>query len=852
MGKKVGIMTLYHKTYNYGAQLQAYALQKSVEKLGYECELINFQWSGIRTIMNYESGGKNVGRFRAFSQAIPHSVRLYTPYNIEECADDYDIFICGSDQIWGANLNMPVFVLPQITLSFVPEDKTKIAYAASMGGSVATERIRDALASSVARLDAISVRETSAIPFMSEMTGRQVTAVLDPTLLLPADEWRTVLIPEDAGKYILVYSIGKNVILDAAAKSLSEKLGYEVFSLSYTDSDTAGPKEFLGLIDNAEFVLTNSFHGTVFSILFHKQFLAFSVDTSSPEFSKNVRIIDLLHSVNLKDRFINDTTVDVEKRLTDTIDYNSVERILHDKRKSSMEFLNDSLKIEKTACSTNFGQKCCGCGACVQKCPVQCISLEEDKRGFLYPSIDPGRCTGCDMCKEVCPIDKTNPERTVKPRYFAAHHIDGEIRDTSSSGGIFMALAKNIIDKGGVVFGAEWEAGFTSVKHSYAETIDECRKFQLSKYVQSDMGDMFCRVENLLKSGRQVLFTGCPCQINGLHLFLTRDYPKLYTVDLVCGGITAPGLWRKYIRYYSRKGKVSAIRFRDKHQRYRDIFRSPTIQMTVGIEGVEETIASNDDLFLSPRFSFYRDCCFTCDYKGNNHFSDVTIGDFCAYSDVTEKVDSGDGESLIITRSEKGDSLFRAVSSDLEWIEVPEDSTLQRNIMVNERLSKPAQKDYLTSIFAKSSIEKLFYENKLIEQFSESEAEKASLYFDYRRSALTAKLQKFLYLGLSMNDIPAIKGKIIIYGAGENGKLTCDCFDRDVAAFIDRSDRVSMCRGLPIYKLSDNAVKKLVDESDAVTFIVTPVRDNESIFDEIKYIYKKANILTAESLVENL
>lgn len=852
MGKRVGIMTLYHKTYNYGAQLQAYALQKTVEKLGYECELINFQWSGIRTIMNYESGGKNVGRFRAFSQAIPHSVRLYTPYNIEECANEYDIFICGSDQIWGANLSMPIFVLPQMTLSFVPEDKTKIAYAASMGGSVATERIRDALSSSATRLDAISVRETSAIPFVSEMTGRQVTAVLDPTMLLSADEWRAALIPSDAGKYILVYNIGKNVILDAVANSLSEKLGYEIFSLSYTDSDTAGPKEFLGLINNAEFVLTNSFHGTVFSILFHKQFLTFSVDTSSPEFSKNVRIIDLLNSVNLKERFISDNTVDIEKRLTEAIDYNSVESILLDKRKRSMEFLNDSLKIEKTVCSTNFGQKCCGCGACVQKCPGQCISLEEDKLGFLYPSIDPGLCTGCNICKEVCPIDKTSPKHAVRPQHFAAHHIEREIRDTSSSGGIFMAFAKNIIDKGGVVFGAEWQPGFTGVKHSYAETIDECRKYQLSKYVQSDMGDMFCNVESFLKNGRHVLFTGCPCQINGLHLFLTRDYPKLSTVDLVCGGITAPGLWRKYIRHYSRKGKISAIRFRDKHQRYRDAFRSPTIQMTIGINGVEETIASNDDLFLSPRISFYRDCCFTCEYKGDNHFSDVTIGDFCAYSDITEKVDSGEGESLVITRSEKGREIFRAVSSELEWFEVPEAITLQRNIMVNERLRRPAQKDYLTSIFAKSDIETLFYENKLIEQFSGNEAEKESLYYAYRRISLTAKLQKFLYLGLSMNDIPAIKGKIIIYGAGENGKLTCDCFNRDVAAFIDRSDQASMCRGLPIYRLSDDAVQKLVGESDDVTFIVTPVRNNESIFDEIKYMYKKANVLTAESLVENL
>jgi len=173
-------MTLYYKTYNYGAQLQVYALQKAITKLGINAEVIRFKWykTQLEQSYRYTSAG-NYDKFETFSKSIPHSKRVYTPENIHECADNYDIFICGSDQIWGVRESMPIYVLPQITLSFVPDSKLKIAYAASMGGSAVSDKTKDVLSPACKKLDAISVRETSAVQFVTEMAEKSVSTKTD-------------------------------------------------------------------------------------------------------------------------------------------------------------------------------------------------------------------------------------------------------------------------------------------------------------------------------------------------------------------------------------------------------------------------------------------------------------------------------------------------------------------------------------------------------------------------------------------------------------------------------------------------------------------------------------------------
>ena len=189
--------------------------------------------------------------------------------------------------------------------------------------------------------------------------------------------------------------------------------------------------------------------------------------------------------------------------------------------------------------------KCCGCNACVQRCPKHCIAMREDEEGFLYPIIDESSCINCGLCEKVCPVLNQGEER--KPlKVYAAKNRNEEIRMQSSSGGIFTLLAEQIIQEGGVVFGARFDENW-DVIHDYTETIDGLASFRGSKYVQSRVGETYKQAESFLKQGRKVMFAGTPCQISGLKLFLCKDYENLLTVDFICHGVPSPGVWRKYL-----------------------------------------------------------------------------------------------------------------------------------------------------------------------------------------------------------------------------------------------------------------------------------------------------------------
>lgn len=194
--------------------------------------------------------------------------------------------------------------------------------------------------------------------------------------------------------------------------------------------------------------------------------------------------------------------------------------------------------------------KCCGCEACRQVCPVGCITMQTDERGFAYPVADASKCIDCGKCDRVCPVANEASER--KPlKVLAAMNRDTDVRLASSSGGIFMALAAKVIAEGGVVFGARFNQQW-GVEHGHATTMAEAKAFQGSKYVQSATGDSYRQALDFLKQGRTVLYSGTPCQIAGLHRFLgNRDCGHLITVDIVCYGVPSPRIWADYIAQFT-------------------------------------------------------------------------------------------------------------------------------------------------------------------------------------------------------------------------------------------------------------------------------------------------------------
>ena len=299
-------------------------------------------------------------------------------------------------------------------------------------------------------------------------------------------------------------------------------------------------------------------------------------------------------------------------------------------------------------------QNCCGCSACAQRCPKQCISMQADSEGFLYPKVDMGVCIDCHLCEKVCPVINPNEPRTPLGVY-AAKNANDEVRMASSSGGIFTCLAQRVLAESGVVFGARWDDDW-NVVHDYVEKKDDIAKFRGSKYIQSNMRDCFKEAEIFLNSGRKVLFSGTPCQIAGLTRFLRKDYDNLLKVEVVCHGVPSQGLWKEYIaEQTSMDGKsvhdLRTINFRDKEngwERYNVVLEYNDGQRNVCYHGKNYWMRSFiTNLNLRPS-------CLHCPSKCNESCADITLGDFWGIVNFFPEKCDDKGYTMIVCHTDRG------------------------------------------------------------------------------------------------------------------------------------------------------------------------------------------------------
>lgn len=296
---------------------------------------------------------------------------------------------------------------------------------------------------------------------------------------------------------------------------------------------------------------------------------------------------------------------------------------------------------------------CCGCSACVQICPKQCISLKEDKEGFLYPVVDKSSCIDCGLCEHVCPvINHSAPKKPVAT--LAAVNSNEKTRLASSSGGMFTLLAESIIDNGGVVFGGAFNENW-EVEHIYIENKEELCKLRGSKYVQSYIGENYKQARAFLNAGRKVLFSGTPCQIAGLKRFLRKDYKNLKTVDFVCHGTPSPMVWRKYLEEISLEhnvAKITDIQFRDKTKGWKEFSLSIKYVDKEGIQNVfKETL--NENIFMRCFLSdlCLRPSCYACPARSGRSNSDITLADLWGAEHICPDLDDDKGISLLLLRN---------------------------------------------------------------------------------------------------------------------------------------------------------------------------------------------------------
>ena len=307
----------------------------------------------------------------------------------------------------------------------------------------------------------------------------------------------------------------------------------------------------------------------------------------------------------------------------------------------------------------NTKTNCCGCHACYNSCPTHAIEMKEDEYGFKYPQIDKDKCINCGLCEKVCPI-LNKKTRANKPEAYAIINRDEHIRAKSSSGGIFTLIAEKIIEKGGVVFGASFDEEFM-VKHIKVENKENLQRLRGSKYVQSDINDTFKDVKEILETGRKVLFTGTPCQINGLYTFLNKKYDSLYTQDIICHGVPSPKVWKKYLEYRKKKDSKEPIEinFRQKDNGWK------AFQMLFKYDNDEYKINHSEDVYMKAFLKnlSLRDSCYNCGFKDKNRISDLTLADFWGINNVVENMNDDKGTSLVIINSEKGKELLESIDN---------------------------------------------------------------------------------------------------------------------------------------------------------------------------------------------
>ena len=306
--------------------------------------------------------------------------------------------------------------------------------------------------------------------------------------------------------------------------------------------------------------------------------------------------------------------------------------------------------------------KCCGCSACVNVCQHHAISMQPDKLGFPYPVVDMDNCVDCGLCDAVCAfVPDVSAAQTVpadtKVEVLAARHDDADILAQSQSGGAFSAIAVQVLNDGGVVYGAAFDQSHL-VRHIRVDSVEGLSALRGSKYVQSEVSDIFRQVRSDLRSGTKVLFCGTPCQVAGLKSYIpVTMQERLYLVDFVCHGVPSPAVWKDYLAYMSRRGTILKACFRDKQV---GGWKKHTETFTYA-DGTRKVADSFRVLFY--KNIMLRHSCAVCPYDILNHKSDVTIADFWGVDEVLPHMDGTEGTSMVVCNTAKGQELIGKAST---------------------------------------------------------------------------------------------------------------------------------------------------------------------------------------------
>lgn len=348
---------------------------------------------------------------------------------------------------------------------------------------------------------------------------------------------------------------------------------------------------------------------------------------------------------------------------------------------------------------------CCGCGACAQVCPKNCISMRADSEGFLYPAVETENCIECGLCRQVCPVLQQSERKKISEIY-AAYALNEEIREDSSSGGIFSLLANSVLEARGVVFGAAFDEDF-SVHHIKVESAADMYKLRGSKYLQSRTEMTYAEAKCALDDGKTVLFSGVSCQIAGLKSYLTKDYENLYTVDVLCHGVPSPEVWERYLQTLEEQygSGIHNASFRSKKIGWHDFASELHFQ-----DASVYCRHHNEDLFMQCflRNICLRPSCHSCKFREGRSGADITLGDAWGIQNWMPELDDDRGTSIVLINSEKGRQMWLQIAEQTCSRQGDPEIILQYNSVYRKSVAEhPGRARFFASLAQGASMKEL-------------------------------------------------------------------------------------------------------------------------------------------------
>ncbi len=709
---KVALLS-FHNALNYGAALQAYALQKFLKAKGMEAVYIDYvnhhrtnaynMSYQFRTALK-ERNWKNVIKFAAGAPVLEERRRQFKKFYVnyiektekryinsagaEELNNKFDKFIVGSDQVWNpVNNGQDMAYL----LDFVADDHKKIAYSSSFGVSGLDEKNSRLYAKYLSKFHRISSREMAGVTLAEKLTGREdIHLVMDPVFLVDRCAWDRLAAPKDKSKYVFFYTNRDSQIDDfVSVGSDYNRLKFHILSTHLKPKDiistarkiktAMAPEEFLTQVRDAQLVVTASFHCLAMAIIFRKPFVAILTGDKG----KDERVENLLRITGLTNRIM--TSSMTPEDIAERIDYDLVDEKLRGFINNSKEYLLNAIRDEADVdfltneklrnMETNricTDARCTGCSACCNTCPKDAIRMVPDEEGFVQPVIDEAACVHCGICHKVCQVFAETGTQVKQQRYWGLK-ADDTVRKNSSSGGAFTMLSDRILKDGGIVVAAQMDETFV-VRHSVARTVAERDKMRHTFYVQSDLGMVFSEVKKTLQENKKVLFVGTPCQVAGLKLFVGES-DALITVDLLCHGAPSPKVFQAFIDFLKSKGDLTEFDFRDKSHGWRGYHVSAEIDNKKFTNRL--WLKSFNSLFSHNLIN--RACCSMCSYANYNRPGDITLGDFWGLERQDAAYVDQLGVSLLMTNTAKGQALVDSLEN-VQLREYTKEQTTQNSL----------------------------------------------------------------------------------------------------------------------------------------------------------------------------